>query len=54
MGIQEGDYLQVEMVADGMLVLGKHDISAVKNILKEFQEAVKSVGFTREELKKTT
>ncbi len=50
MGLQEGDYLVIQEVADGVFVIGKQAEDWLDSITKDLREEVKARGFTREHL----
>lgn len=49
-GITEGDYIIVQELEDGLLLIGKPGASPLDTIAKGLRETVESSGFTREDL----
>jgi antitoxin PrlF len=49
-GISEGDYIKVEKLSDGKLVIQKSNLEAFEAILERFQKAAEARNFTREDL----
>lgn len=51
MGVQQGDYIQVEQVADNVLIIIKQE-NSIESILTRFRKAAKTKNFTRADLSK--